>query len=212
VVDGQHIAPRRRAEFEDTVASVGNPIVIRAARRANVDGMIITDRLHLRHCRRADVDAVLAYRSRPDVARHLSAGVWTREKTKLNLAAYEDALFSGVGDELVLLVETLAGAKVIGEVGLVWLDSETMTAEVGYVFNPESGGYGFATEAVAAVIRIAFDSLGFSTMVATTDEDNLPSRALCERLGMRLTVVKPAEDRRDVQECVYTVDNPNSAR
>jgi hypothetical protein len=81
--------------------------------------MITTDRLRVRRCRRADVTAVLAYRSRPEVARHLSAGVWTGEKAERELATYEDSAFSGVGHELVLLVETLDGAKVIGEVGRV---------------------------------------------------------------------------------------------
>lgn len=121
-------------------------------------------------------------------------------------------MFSGVGDDLVLLVETSGTAKVIGEVGLVWLDSEPMTAEVGYVFDPESGGYGFATEAVAAVIGTAFDSFSFLRVVATTDEENRPSRALCDRLGMTLTARQPSNDGRDVQECVYTIENPDFVR
>jgi RimJ/RimL family protein N-acetyltransferase len=87
-----------------------------------------------------------------------------------------------------------------------------MMAEVGYVFDPEYGGQGFETEAVRAVIEAAFGSFGFLTVVATTDEDNLPSRALCERLGMRLTAMKPSEDGRDVDECVFTLGNPNPAR
>jgi RimJ/RimL family protein N-acetyltransferase len=69
--------------------------------------VIETPRLRLRRPRPDDVDAVHAYRSRPDVARHLSGGTWTREHTVSELALYAAADFSGPGDELVLLVEVL---------------------------------------------------------------------------------------------------------
>ena len=174
--------------------------------------MLTTNRLCLRRCSRSDVDAVLAYRSRPDVARHLSSGVWSREKAEAELPLYEDADFSRAGDELVLLVETLGSRTVIGEVGLVWLDRQPTTAEVGYVFDPRSGGHGFATEAVAAVIGAAFDTFGFTTVTASTDEKNLSSRALCERLGMRLASLQHSEDGRDVRECTYTIDAEQFAR
>ena len=172
----------------------------------------MTDRLRLRRCSRSDVDAVLAYRSRPDVARHLRSGAWSREKAEAELALYEDARFSQAGDELVLLVEAPGSRTVLGEVGLVWLDRQPTAAEVGYVFDPRSGGHGFATEAVAAVIGAAFDTFGFTTVIASTDEENLSSRALCERLGMRLASLQHSEDGRDVRECVYTIDAEQFAR
>ena len=181
-------------------------------RGGNVDDMITTARLRLRRCRRADVDAVLAYRSRSDVALHLSAGVWTREKAEKELATYEDAAFSEAGDELVLLVETQNATEVVGEVGLVWLAGEPKTAEVGYVFNPASGGRGFATEAVAALVHAAFDTYGFVLVVAKTGERNLPSRALCERIGMSLTSGSRDDDGQAVRECVYTLDRQHVAQ
>jgi RimJ/RimL family protein N-acetyltransferase len=170
--------------------------------------MIVTPRLQLRRCRLADVDAVLAYRSRRDVATHLSSGVWSRDKAEHELAAYADAPFSAPGDELVLLVETLEPARVIGEVGLVWRDGNPKTAEVGYVFHPHSGGQGFATEAVGALIDAAFDTFGFVAVVARTDESNLASRALCERVGMRLLSISDAADARGARECLYSRDTP----
>ena len=173
--------------------------------------MITTARLRLRRCRRSDVVAVLTYRSRPDVAHHLSAGVWTYEKAEHELATYEDAAFDQPGDELVLLVETQDTTKVVGEVGLVWLDDPPQTAEVGYVFDPESGGQGFATEAVAALVHAAFDAFDFNLVVAKTDEANAPSRALCERIGMKLLSTSESSDGRAVMECVYAVNRSQNA-
>jgi RimJ/RimL family protein N-acetyltransferase len=153
----------------------------------------------------------MTYRSRPDVAHHLSAGVWTYEKAEHELATYEDAAFDQPGDELVLLVETQDTTKVVGEVGLVWLDDPPQTAQVGYVFDPESGGQGFATEAVAALVHAAFDGFDFNLVVAKTDEANAPSRALCERIGMKLLSTSESSDGRAVMECVYGVNRSQNA-
>jgi len=148
----------------------------------------------------------MQYRSRPDVGRHLRSGIWTRERCEQELETYAAATFSAVGDELVLLAEQRHTAGVIGEVGLVWLSSSPKTAEVGYVFNPMFGGQGFATEAVRGVVALAFDTYGFDLVVATTDEANLASRALCGRLGMQLSATTVSTDGRNVPECTYVLD------
>lgn len=185
---------------------------MRAGGDGNLDNMITTARLHLRSCRRSDVDAVLAYRSRADVAAHLSADVWTREKTESELSAYEDAAFNQPGDELVLLAETQDATKVVGEVGLVWLRDRLDAAEVGYVFHPDFGSQGFASEAVAALVQAAFDSFNFALVIAKTDEWNLASRALCERIGMTLESTFISADGRAVRECIYTAGRHDFTR
>lgn len=167
--------------------------------------MIDTPRLLLRRPQLSDVDAVLDYRSRPDVARYLSAGTWTREKAEQELALYAAADFAAAGDELVLLAEIRETGAVVGEVGLVRLDDER-SAEVGYVFHPEFGGQGYATEAVRAVLDDAFDRWGFDRVIAQTDEANRASRVLCERLGMRLDSTRPSADGRGVAECTYVLE------
>jgi len=171
------------------------------------DVVIETARLRLRRPRAADVDAVHAYRSRPDVARHLSAGTWTREKTAAELAEYAASGFARPGDELVLLVELLGTGEVVGEVGLVRMERG---AEVGYVLHPEHGGRGLATEAVSAVVAAAFAD-GSSRVIARTDAANRASRALCERLGMTLVATTTSEDGRGVPECTYEVTAPPDA-
>jgi RimJ/RimL family protein N-acetyltransferase len=168
--------------------------------------VIETDRLLLRRPRPDDVDAVFAYRSRPDVARHLSAGTWSREKTERELAAYAAAAFGAPGQELVLLAETRDTGAIIGEVGLVWLD-EARAAEIGYVFSPDAGGRGLATEAVRGLLTAAFDLWALDRVVAQTDATNRASRALCERLGMRLVSTQPSDDGRGVDECTYVAES-----
>ena len=72
--------------FGPAVSHSGFPL--RAGRPGSVDDTMAAGRLRLLRCRRADVDVVLAYRARPDIALHLRLGVWTREKVETELAAY----------------------------------------------------------------------------------------------------------------------------
>jgi RimJ/RimL family protein N-acetyltransferase len=62
------------------------------------------------------------------------------------------------------------------------------SAEVGlfWALAPEHRGRGYATEAAAALIRHAFESLRLRRVVATTSDDNRASAAVMRRLGMRV--------------------------
>jgi aminoglycoside 6'-N-acetyltransferase len=101
------------------------------------------------------------------------------------LAVYAAAELAAPEDELVLPAETPDTADVVGEVGLVRLGVRR-SAEVGYVVHPDSGGQGYATEAVGAVLEYAFEHGGFDRVTARTGEANRRSRVLCERRSMRL--------------------------
>lgn len=137
------------------------------------------------------------------MAQYLSAGTWTREHTTSELSLYATARFEGPGDELVLVVELLETAEVVGEVGLVWLQNDS--AEIGYVFNPRFGGRGLATEAVGTLLAAARNDWGFVQVIAKTDAANESSRALCERLRMTLVATALTTDGRGVEELTYAV-------
>lgn len=169
--------------------------------------MIETPRLRLRRPRVDDIEAVYAYRSRSDVARYLSGGPWSREQTADELATYAAADFTEPGDELVLIVELLADGAVMGDIGLLRCESSEL-AEIGYVFNPAFGGEGFASEAVSALLTLAFEKWGFARVIARTDADNRASRSLCERLGMGFVGSARSTDGREVEEVTYAIDSP----
>jgi RimJ/RimL family protein N-acetyltransferase len=74
---------------------------------------------------------------------------------------------------------------VIGDVVLIWSSREHATGEIGYVFHPDHSGQGFATEAVRALLDIAFGTYRFHRVTARIDARNLASLRLAERVGMR---------------------------
>lgn len=55
--------------------------------------------------------------------------------------------------------------------------------ELGYGLMPEHWGHGFATEAARALVKLAFSSLGLTTLVAFTLTDNLASRRVMIKAG-----------------------------
>ncbi|GIG22003.1 N-acetyltransferase [Cellulomonas chitinilytica] len=83
-----------------------------------------------------------------------------------------------VGDLMLLVEDGWAQSDVADRAHLV-------QATLGWVLDPDHGGQGYATEAVAEVVRICFEDLGLRRVRAVCFADNVPSWRLMERLGMR---------------------------
>lgn len=73
--------------------------------------------------------------------------------------------------------------EVVGVCGL-WPMTDDRQPELLYALLPEFTGNGFATEAVAEIIRYAFIRLSFAYIVASCDAPNVDSIQVAERLGM----------------------------
>jgi len=58
-------------------------------------------------------------------------------------------------------------------------------AELGWSFDPQFAGQGFASEAVSAAMKLCFEELGLRRIVAGCFAANEPSVRLMERVGLR---------------------------
>ena len=87
--------------------------------------------------------------------------------------------------ELVGAVRAPATTVVVGDVGLSWAPGDHAQAEIGYTFLTEHHGHGYATEAAAAVVGLAFGVLGAHRVCGRLDARNAASARVLERLGMR---------------------------
>lgn len=156
------------------------------------DYPILTERLLLRPFDpAADVDAVHAYQSREDVCRYIPYNPRTRDEVADRLADPERtrSTLEEQGQALILAVARRDTGRLVGDVMLLWSSAEHRCAEIGYVFDPEQHGNGFATEACAALLPLAFDGLGLHRVIARIDERNTASAAVLRRLGMRKEAV-----------------------
>lgn len=148
--------------------------------------VIETERLLLRPYENRDFDDLVAMRGRPDVMRYLYEEVQDREEVRRVLARHTGMhSLRHEGDSLVLAVELKGSGRVIGDVVLMWLSEEHRQAEVGFIFNPDYHGRGYALEAAREMLRLGFEQVGFHRVLGRCDARNTPSARLMERLGMR---------------------------
>ena len=150
------------------------------------DYPVLTERLRLRPFERGDVDAVFAYRRREDVAKYLFDVALSREECALAVQQRTGQVaLETADDKIILAVEERASGRLIGEVSLIWRSVEARQCELGWIFNPEYHGRGFATEAARALLDLAFGPGDMHRVMARCDAQNLASSRLMERLGMR---------------------------
>ncbi|MFI6386750.1 GNAT family N-acetyltransferase [Nonomuraea sp. NPDC050540] len=143
--------------------------------------VLTTDRLELRPAGAADLAALLAHWTDPDVRRFLFDGeVLTAGQVSEAIAAGERD-FAASARGLWLIRERATGA-LAGTAGLRPL--EDLGLEITYSLSPPFWGYGYATEAARAVVEHALGPVGLSEVLAEVDEGNAASIAVVERLGM----------------------------
>lgn len=144
-----------------------------------------TDRLVLRPARAADIDPLLAFRNRPEVQRWLINTVEEPEQFRRDwLASVDDP------DDHSCVVE-LDGQVI----GMCYLElnnglrqpggPERQVGQIGYIFAPEVAGHGYATEAAAELLVIAFEELRLHRVEAGCFADNLASVRVLEKIGLR---------------------------
>jgi RimJ/RimL family protein N-acetyltransferase len=147
---------------------------------------IRTERLLLRRLREGDIDRIAAIQSLPEVARFMYWEPASREESEALLARWMAATRLERDDDAVTLaVERQTDGLLLGQATIFRRSVEHRQVEVGYVFHPDSGGQGYATEATRALIDLAFDDLAAHRVFARTDTRNTASAALLRRLGMR---------------------------
>jgi RimJ/RimL family protein N-acetyltransferase len=147
-----------------------------------------TERLELRPPTDAEVDAVVAWRTHPDVNRWLLA-------TEVDLEAYRALWVSGADDPFDHhVVGVTADGVVVGTVSVMvsdgmgqGKDSPAVCSEgsLGYLLDPAHHGRGYATEMVRAVLDLAFGELGLHRVTAGCFADNVASWRVMEKAGMR---------------------------
>jgi len=84
--------------------------------------------------------------TRADINERL-AGQWARTE------------LTAEGQSLTLGAQVKESGELAGDCTLFWHSREHAGAEIGYVFNPRLGRRGYATEAVAVMLRLGFEEL-----------------------------------------------------
>jgi len=145
-----------------------------------------TERLVLRELTADHADAafIVELLNDPDWLRYIGdRGVRTPEDALAYLARGPIAMYERHGFGLWLVARRGDGAP-LGMAGLIKRDS-LPDVDIGFAFLPAYRRAGFAREAAAAVLALAWSRYALRRVVAIVSPDNAPSRRLLERLGMR---------------------------
>ncbi|MDE2935177.1 MAG: GNAT family N-acetyltransferase [Chloroflexota bacterium] len=140
---------------------------------------ICTERLLLRRFRADDVDGVFAFSRDAEWGRYLEVPMPYSRRDAEEFVAGAVLLDAGAKLRWAIVHE----GHVSGFVNL--MPATVGVAELGYGIARPLWGQGLVTEAVTAVLRYGFDSLGLARIYAYAVVDNEASWRVMEKLGMR---------------------------
>lgn len=142
---------------------------------------IRTERLTLRPLTPDDLEDHACLYGDPSVMRYLLVDVIGAEELPVHLAGRLTPTLADLDGFLCVAVEV--DGQMVGE-GFLF-HRGIGQYEVGYLLKPEAAGHGYATEAAAALVAVAFTALDAHRVFGRIDARNDASGAVLRRLGMR---------------------------
>lgn len=103
------------------------------------------------------------------------------------------AFTEGASGLLSLAMIEQATDRYVGGISLLPLDGDPGVQELGYALAPDAWGQGFATEAVRALLEVAFVHRGVRRLVARVFEGNTASERVLIKAGFTLEGRAPAQ-------------------
>ncbi|MBQ8351017.1 MAG: GNAT family N-acetyltransferase [Clostridia bacterium] len=145
---------------------------------------LASERLLFRKMQKKDASDMFDYAKRPEVTRYL---LWHEHPdltyTKRYLAFVEACYRTGKFFDLAVIHRE--SNRMIGTCGFAHIDFSNNAAELGYVLHPDFWNCGIATEAASRILQYGFEVLGLHRIEARYMKDNLASRRVMEKCGMR---------------------------
>jgi ribosomal-protein-alanine N-acetyltransferase len=153
-----------------------------ASAKRGIKAPIVTPRLELRPFQESDIEGIAELLADPEATRFIG-NVKSREAAADSVRFMRDAFASrGWG---TLAVIPLGEHECVGYCGVRPLP-HTAEIEIAFAIQRRCWNRGYATEAAAASIEAAFNSLPIRSIVATVYPDNKPSLRVLAKLGMKL--------------------------
>ena len=139
---------------------------------------IETARLRLRRFVPGDVAALHAIHSRADVTRWL---FWDPRSEDEVRASIEGHIARPLEQGAVLAIDL--DGTLIGTVNVAV--GESRQGDLGFMLHPDHQGHGYATEAAAAILELAFSTYRLHRVYGSVEPRNTASVRVLERLRMR---------------------------
>ncbi|MCC6971601.1 MAG: GNAT family N-acetyltransferase [Phycisphaerales bacterium] len=153
-------------------------------------------RVCLRPLEMTDAPCLAAYRSHPDVARLQSWTTYTLEQAEALCRTMQGRAIDTPGTWLQLAIVLTDTGEMIGDCGLHFPGAgepgHGTEIEIGITLAREHQGKGLVSDAIAAIVDLAFAQLGKEVVRASIDALNAPAAAMLARAGF----ARPSETAR----------------
>ena len=151
-----------------------------------------TKRLTLRHQVLADLDDLWALYCNPKITKYIPDAPRSREEAQEELEwhMYGHPKHPELGLWATIHKES---GKFIGRCGLLpWTIDGQYDVEVAYTIAQDYWGQGLGSEAAQAILQYGFEKLNLSRLICLIDAENVASRKVAEKIGMKFE--KEAQD------------------
>ncbi|MEP7129448.1 MAG: GNAT family N-acetyltransferase [Chitinophagales bacterium] len=146
--------------------------------------LIVTERLILSHLALDDAPFIFELLNTPEWIQFIGdRGIKTLDDAKLYIASGPIKSYDQNGFGL-FLVKLKTDDTPIGICGLIKRPS-LEDVDIGFAFLSAYTGQGYATEAAAATLEYGKVNIGLKRIVAITNDDNVHSIRLLEKIGLR---------------------------
>jgi RimJ/RimL family protein N-acetyltransferase len=136
----------------------------------------------LRRLHRRDRAAFQVYRSLPELGRYQGWSPMSDAEAHEFLDEMHRVPLFTPGRWVQLGIATRESDELVGDVGL-YLSEDGTSGEVGFTLEPSSQGRGVAALAVREALQLLFSATSITRVLGITDERNVPSIRLLERVG-----------------------------
>lgn len=144
--------------------------------------VLSTARLMLRQIDVNDAEELLYLRSHPEIMRFIPRPLATGKEDVLALIAQFNCLADN-NDAINWGIVSKTDNKLIGMIGLFRMKKEHFRTEIGYMLHDAWQRKGLMHEALQEVIGYCFRELGFHSLEALIDPENVASERLLQKCG-----------------------------
>lgn len=143
-----------------------------------------SQRLVARRFTEGDLEAFVAMRADPEVARYQS---WENYTAEDGAKRYQELQSRNPAEPgwFQFALESKDSGSFLGDCGLKILESDNRLAEIGYTFIRAYWNKGYATEIIAALTVYAFASSPVHRITASVDPENIGSCRALEKAEYR---------------------------
>jgi RimJ/RimL family protein N-acetyltransferase len=146
--------------------------------------MIETERAFLRPIEKEDNEQIFSYRSDSETNKYQGWIPKTLNDVNEFISKNPDEINKPETWFQLVIIEKSTN-KIIGDIGIHFIDSDNFQSEIGCTLSKEYQGKGFATETMRATVDYLFKKLYKHRIVTSIDPQNIDSIKLVERIGFR---------------------------